>query len=75
MNYQKYYSAKDIAKYFRRDPHTIRDWINHGCPTSGGRVKLNAIKLGKSWMIKAEWLAVFELQCRDDTGRPDLSIN
>ncbi|MGP6089210.1 helix-turn-helix domain-containing protein [Antarctobacter jejuensis] len=69
-----YYTANEVAEIFKRDPHTIRDWINHGCPTPHGPVKLQAAKLGKSWTIKDEWLAVFELRVRPDPGRPDLEL-
>jgi hypothetical protein len=71
----KYYSAKKLGEIFERDPHTIRDWINKGCPTPDGPVKLQAVKLGKSWQVKDEWLAVFELRVRPDTGRPDLELD
>ncbi len=74
MKLPTYYTASEIAEIYRRDPHTIRDWINHGCPTPNGPIKLQAIKLGKSWTIKDEWLAVFELKCRPDSGRPDLNL-
>lgn len=69
-----YYTANEVAEIFKRDPHTIRDWINHGCPTPHGPVKLQAAKLGKSWTIKDEWLAVFELRVRPEPGRPDLEL-
>lgn len=69
-----YYTANEVAEIFNRDPHTIRDWINHGCPTPHGPVKLQAAKLGKSWTIKDEWLAVFELRVRPDPVRPDLEL-
>lgn len=69
-----YYTANEVAEIFNRDPHTIRDWINHGCPTPHGPVKIQAVKLGKSWTIKDEWLAVFELRVRPDPGRPDLDL-
>jgi hypothetical protein len=69
-----YYTANEVAKIFNRDPHTIRDWINHGCPTPHGPVKLQAAKLGKSWTIKDEWLAVFELRVRPHGVRPDLEL-
>ena len=71
----KYYSAKKLGAIFERDPHTIRDWINKGCPTPDGPVKLQAVKLGKSWQVKDEWLAVFELRVRPDVGRPDLELD
>lgn len=71
----KYYNIVEIAAIFRRDPHTIRDWINHGCPTPEGRVKLMAAKLGKSWTVKDEWLATFELRVRPDLRRPDLDLD
>lgn len=32
MDNVKYYRVKEIAEMFSRDPHTIRDWINDGCP-------------------------------------------
>lgn len=71
----KYYSTKKLGEMFERDPHTIRDWINKGCPTPDGPVKLRAVKLGKSWQVKDEWLAVFELRVRPDLGRPDLELD
>ncbi len=70
----KYYSVKEIAEILERDPHTIRDWINDGCPTSEGRVKLMATKLGNSWTVKDEWLAAFEMRVRPDDVRPDLDL-
>ena len=69
-----YYTANEVAEIFNRDPHTIRDWINHGCQTPEGLVKLQAAKLGKSWTIKDEWLAIFELRVRPDLVRPDLEL-
>ena len=74
MKRPTYYSANDIAEIFGRDPHTIRDWINHGCPTPDGPISLQAVKLGKSWSIKDEWLAVFELRVRPEPGRPELEV-
>lgn len=74
MKLPQYYTASEVAKIFRRDPHTIRDWINLGCPTPSGRVKLKAIKLGKFWTIKDEWLSVFELSVRSDPREPDLEL-
>ncbi len=32
----------------RRSPRTIRDWINHGCPTPNGAIRLDAAKLGRA---------------------------
>ncbi|WP_226629934.1 helix-turn-helix domain-containing protein [Alloyangia pacifica] len=72
MKRPTYYSANEVAEIFGRDPHTIRDWINHGCPTPEGVIRLQAVKLGKSWSIKDEWLAVFELRVRPNPGRIDL---
>lgn len=75
MTAPKYYSVKKLGEIFERDPHTIRDWINKGCPTPKGRVKLQAAKLGKSWQVKDEWLAVFELRVRPEIGRPELELD
>jgi len=75
MNLPKYYSAKEVGKIFSRDPHTIRDWINDGCPTPNGPVRLNAVKLGKQWTIRDEWLAVFEMRVRPERARPELELD
>lgn len=73
--FQIIYTAKELAKILRRDPHTIRDWINHGCPTGEKRVKLPARKLGRSWFITEEDLAVFLVRARSSShGRPDLDL-
>ena len=69
-----YYNTKQVAEIFDRDPHTIRDWILKGCPTPNGKVRLEAAKLGKSWTIKDEWLAVFELRVRPQRRGPDLDL-
>ncbi len=69
-----YYTVKEIADLFDKDPHTIRDWIRFGCPTTEGRVRLGAAKLGKSWQVKDEWLAVFETRVRPALGRPELDL-
>ncbi len=74
MHRPKYYSAKEVGEMFDRDPHTIRDWIRFGCPTPDGKVKLQGVKLGKSWVVKEEWLAVFEIQARPLDGGPDLDL-
>lgn len=66
MQTPRYYSVIEIAEIFRRDPHTIRNWIIHGCPTPQGPVRLQAAKLGRSWTIKDAWLASFELRVRPD---------
>lgn len=75
MRAPKYYSAKELGEIFKRDPHTIRNWIIDGCPTPEGPVKLQAVKLGKSWTVKDEWLAVFELRVRPECGRPNLDLD
>ena len=75
MKRPKYYSVKEIAEIFTRKPRTIRDWIQTGCPTPNGLVKLQATKLGKQWQIKDEWFVLFEHRVRPDDGRPDLDLD
>jgi transposase len=65
----EYHSIDAIAERFQRNPRTIRDWINHGCKTPDGTIRLQAAKLGKSWVVKREWLEFFEFQIRP---RPSL---
>jgi hypothetical protein len=72
---QKLYTAQELGKILKRDPHTVRDWINHGCPTGDKRVKLPARKLGRSWFVTEEDLAVFLVRARSSShGRPDLDL-
>lgn len=72
---QKIYTAKELGKILSRDPHTVRDWINHGCPTGDKRVKLPARKLGRSWFVTEEDLGVFLMRARSSSsGRPDLDL-
>lgn len=72
---QNFYTVKEVAKKFRKHPRTIRDWITRGCPASGTRVKLPATKLGKSWSVTEEQLALFEVRARSSCGgRPDLDL-
>lgn len=75
MKAPKYFSTTEIGVIFNRHPHTIRDWINRGCPTPDGPIKLQAVKLGKSWQVKDEWLAIFELRVRPEAGRPELGLD
>ena len=74
MDLPKYYTVAQVAKMLQRSPRTIRDWIDTGCPTARGRVRLEAAKLGKAWSIHEEWLAVFECRVRPRGGRPDLDL-
>jgi hypothetical protein len=72
---QKIYTAQELGKILDRDPHTVRDWINHGCPTGDKRVKLPARKLGRSWFVTEEDLAVFLVRARSSSHRrPDLDL-
>ncbi len=73
MRRQKYHPVKEVAKIYHRHPRTIRDWINKGCPIkSGERIKLDAVKAGKSWLVPADALVLFDHRIRPDDGRPDL---
>jgi transposase len=69
------YSVAEVAARFRRDPRTIRDWINKGCPTAGGqKVKLGAGRFGKSWEVSSEDLEIFELRVRRRPGSADIEL-
>lgn len=69
-----WYETDDLAARYRCDVRTIRDWIMHGCPTSSGRVKLPAVKLGRKWQVREDWLLLFEHRVRPPNGRPDLDV-
>lgn len=69
------YTTTEIGKRYRKHPHTIRDWIRFGCPTlQGKKVKLPAIRIGRSWMIREEDVAVFEMRLRPLSGGPKLDL-
>lgn len=70
----RFYEAKELAQRFHCHPRTIRDWINKGCPTNGRRVKLPAVRLGKKWQVREDWLVLFEHRVRPSSGRPDLDV-
>ena len=69
-----WYETDDLASRYRCDVRTIRDWIMHGCPTPSGRVKLPAVKLGRKWQVREDWLLLFEHRVRPPSGRPDLDV-
>lgn len=71
----EYHSIEAIADRFQRNPRTIRDWINHGCKTPDGTIRLQAAKLGKSWVVKKEWLEFFEFQIRPRPFLEDLDLD
>ncbi|MDE4142342.1 DNA-binding protein [Phaeobacter gallaeciensis] len=71
----EYHSIEAIADRFQRNPRTIRDWINHGCKTPDGTIRLQAAKLGKSWVVKKEWLEFFEFQIRPRPTLEGLDID
>ncbi len=71
----KYLSIEAIAARFQRSPRTIRDWINHGCKTPDGKIRLQAAKLGKSWVVKNEWLEFFEFQIMPRSRVEELDLN
>lgn len=71
----EYFTVKEVATMMRKSERCIRDWICHGCPVHGGHEKLRAVKFGKSWRIKEEWLVLFEHRVRSQSGErpnPDL---
>jgi len=71
----EYHSIEAIADRFQRNPRTIRDWVNHGCKTPDGTIRLQAAKLGKSWVVKTEWLEFFEFQIRPRPTVEGLDLN
>lgn len=74
-HFARYLTVEEVAKILRRSPRTIRDWITDGCPTPQGRVRLEAAKLGKSWTVRADWLALFEFRVRPPVGRTALDLD
>lgn len=73
--FARYLTVEEVAQILRRSPRTVRDWIIDGCPTPHGRVRLDAAKLGKSWTVRADWLALFEFRVRPPVGRTALDLD
>ena len=67
--FERYLTVEEVAAILRRSPRTIRGWISTGCPTPRGPVRLEAVKLGRAWMVRPDWLAVFEHRVRPPVGR------
>lgn len=74
MGLPRFFDTVELAGRFRCHPRTIRDWINHGCPTGERRVKLPAVRLGKKWQVREDWLVLFEHRVRPQGGRPELDL-
>lgn len=71
----QYHTVEAVADRFQRSPRTIRDWINHGCKTPDGTIRLQAAKLGKAWVVKHEWLDYFEFQIQPRHVAEELDLN
>ncbi|MCT4372831.1 helix-turn-helix domain-containing protein [Yangia mangrovi] len=71
----QYHTVEAVADRFQRSPRTIRDWINHGCKTPEGTIHLQAAKLGKSWVVKREWLDFFEFQIKPRPTIEELELD
>lgn len=71
----QYHTVDAVADRFNRSPRTIRDWINHGCRTPEGTIRLQAAKLGKSWVVKREWLDFFEFQIKPRPPVAELDLD
>lgn len=71
----QYHTVEAIAERFQKTPRTIRDWINHGCKTPDGTIRLQAAKLGKSWVVKTEWLEFFEFQIQPHRPAEELNLD
>jgi hypothetical protein len=73
MNAEQFLTVEEVARKLRRSSRTIRDWINHGCPSPKGRIRLVASKFGRSWEIHPDQLVLFEHRLRPGR-RPELDL-
>lgn len=71
----EYHNIDAIADRFQRNPRTVRDWITRGCKTPDGTIRLQAAKLGKSWVVKKEWLDFFEFQIKPRPILEDMDLD
>lgn len=71
----EYHNIDAIADRFQRNPRTVRDWITRGCKTPDGTIRLQAAKLGKSWVVKKEWLDFFEFQIKPRPVPEELDLD
>lgn len=55
----KHFSVQELAPLFGRSPRTIRDWIETGCKTPNGCVRLEAVKIGRWWSVSEDALVLF----------------
>lgn len=68
------HTIDSVARRFGRSPRTIRDWIDKGCVTPRGRVRLQAARVGRRWLVRTEWLEVFEARVMRPFERPDAEL-
>ena len=71
----QFHTTDEVARRFKRSPRTIRDWISHGCPTGGGLVQLEAARVGRSWLVRDDWLERFEFRVFSRPDRTDLDAS
>lgn len=71
----RYLTLAEVAAVLRRSPRTIRDWVTTGCPTPHGRIQLEAVKLGRAWTVRQDWLVVFEHRVRPHRLRSVLVLD
>ncbi|RDC68046.1 DNA-binding protein [Rhodovulum sp. 12E13] len=58
------YDTRELAARYRCSARTIRDWIEFGCPTPHGRVKLPASRMGRRYVVREEDRMLFEHRIR-----------
>jgi hypothetical protein len=73
----KHFSVQEVAPLFGRSPRTIRDWIETGCKTPNGCVRLKAMKIGRWWSVPEEELVLFRhrLSHHASVARPSMEAD
>ncbi len=62
-------SQAEVASFFRRNPRTVREWCNRGCPGETGKYDLFAIL---EWCEENIWVTRrTKSPSEDDEGNPD----
>lgn len=61
-------STTETAKRLGVTVDTVLDWINHGVPINGQRIKLHAKRYGIRWKLTPESIDEFAARCSAVTG-------
>ena len=62
----KYLSPAQVALEYKVKPLTVTRWITRGVTVNGQHIRLQALRVGRSWKTLKPWVDHFIAQCNPD---------